>query len=168
MRVAEVDDQRRMAAILAYDAVRMPPRAELQGVVELAARIAGVPKATVNIITDVEQHQIATTGFEGSVCPRRDSMCAVILGAGEPVAVADASRDARFARNPFVTGELDAIRCYVSYPLVSREGVPVGTLLRLRRRSRGSWTPSSWRGWPRWPNGSSTSSRRDCAVASWR
>jgi signal transduction histidine kinase len=128
VRVAEVDDQRRMAAILAYDAVRMPPRAELQGVVELAARIAGVPNATVNIITDVEQHQIATTGFEGSVCPRRDSMCAVILGAGEPVAIADASRDARFARNPFVTGELDAIRCYVSYPLVSREGVPVGTL----------------------------------------
>ena len=71
MRVAEVDDQRRMAAILAYDAVRMPPRAELQGVVELAARIAGVPKATVNIITDTEQHQIATTGFEGSVSPRR-------------------------------------------------------------------------------------------------
>ena len=69
VRVAEVDDQRRMAAILAYDAVRMPPRAELQGVVELAARIAGVPKATVNIITDTEQHQIATTGFEGSVSP---------------------------------------------------------------------------------------------------
>ena len=128
VRVAEVDDQRRVAAILAYDAVRMPPRAELQGVVELAARIAGVSRASVNIITDTEQHQIATTGFEGSVCRRRDSMCATILGAGQPVVVADASRDARFARNPFVTGEQDAIRCYVAHPLVTRDGVPVGTL----------------------------------------
>ena len=92
MRVAEVDDQRRVAAILAYDAVRMPPRAELQGVVELAARIAGVPKATVNIITDTEQHQIATTGSRASVSRREDSMCAVILGAGQPVVVADARR----------------------------------------------------------------------------
>jgi signal transduction histidine kinase len=55
-------------------------------------------------------------------------MCATILGAGQPVVLADASRDARFARNPFVTGQLDAIRCYVAHPLITREGVPVGTL----------------------------------------
>ena len=59
---------------------------------------------------------------------RQDSMCAAILGAGQPVVVADASQDARFARNPFVTGELDTIRCYVAHPLVTRDGVPVGTL----------------------------------------
>jgi signal transduction histidine kinase len=128
VRVAEIDDRRRMAAVLAYDAVRMPPRAELQDVVELAARIAGLPKATVNIITDTEQHQVATTGFEGSVCRREDSMCAAILAGGEPVVLADASQDARFARNPFVTGELDAIRCYVTHPLITRDGIPVGTL----------------------------------------
>ena len=136
MRVAEVDDQRRMAAILAYDAVRMPPRAELQGVVELAARIAGVPRASVNIITDTEQHQVATTGFEGTVSPRHDSMCAAILGAGRPVVVPDASRDPRFAGNPFVTGRLDSIRCYVAHQLVTRDGVPVGTLCVLDTEPR--------------------------------
>jgi signal transduction histidine kinase len=136
VRVAEVDDQRRMAAILAYDAVRMPPRAELQGVVELAARIAGVPRASVNIITDTEQHQVATTGFEGTVSPLHDSMCAAILGAGRPVVVPDASRDPRFARNPFVTGRLDSIRCYVAHQLVTRDGVPVGTLCVLDTEPR--------------------------------
>jgi signal transduction histidine kinase len=136
VRVAEVDDQRRMAAILAYDAVRMPPRAELQGVVELAARIAGVPRASVNIITDTEQHQVATTGFEGTVSPRHDSMCAAILGAGRPVVVPDASRDPRFAGNPFVTGRLDSIRCYVAHQLVTRDGVPVGTLCVLDTEPR--------------------------------
>ena len=33
-------------------------------------------------------------------------MCAAIVGAGEPIVLADASRDARFRDNPFVTGEL--------------------------------------------------------------
>jgi signal transduction histidine kinase len=136
VRVAEVDDQRRMAAILAYDAVRMPPRAELQGVVELAARIAGVPRASVNIITDTEQHQVATTGFEGTVSPLHDSMCAAIFGAGRPVVVPDASRDPRFAGNPFVTGRLDSIRCYVAHQLVTRDGVPVGTLCVLDTEPR--------------------------------
>jgi signal transduction histidine kinase len=128
VRVAEVDDQRRMAAIRAYDAVRMPPRQELQGLVDLAARIAGVSRASVDILTDTEQHQIVTTGFVGTVCALQDSMCAAILGEGGPVVVSDASQDPRFAHNPFVTGRLDAIRCYVAHPLVTREGVPVGTL----------------------------------------
>jgi signal transduction histidine kinase len=130
--VAEVDDQRRVAAITAYDAVRMPPRRELEGVVALAAQLAGVPTASVNIITATEQHQVVAVGFEASVCAREDAMCAVTLReaapAGLPVAVPDASVDARFARNPFVTGELGAVRFYVSHPLLSRDGVPFGTL----------------------------------------
>jgi signal transduction histidine kinase len=55
-------------------------------------------------------------------------MCAAILSSAVPVSVADASLDPRFARNPFVTGERDAIRCYVALPLISRDGIPFGTL----------------------------------------
>jgi signal transduction histidine kinase len=128
VRLAEVEDQRRVTAIRNYDAVRMPPRRELESVVALAARIAGVPTATVNIITDSEQHQIVTVGFEGGVCRREDSMCALTVREGRPVAVPDASRDARFSRNPFVTGELGHVRFYVALPLVTKDGVPVGTL----------------------------------------
>ena len=106
----------------------MPPRADLQDVVALAARIAGVSKATVNIVTDSEQHQIATVGFDGSVCRREDSMCAAILSEVTPVVVPDASRDPRFADNPFVNGDLDSVRLYVAHPLLTRDGVPFGTL----------------------------------------
>jgi signal transduction histidine kinase len=126
--VAEVDDQRRVEAIRTFDALRMPPRRELAGVVELAARIAGVPTATINIVTDVEQHQIVTVGFDGGVCRREDSMCALTVREGRTIAVADASRDPRFARNPFVTGQLGSVRFYVGLPLISKDGVTVGTL----------------------------------------
>jgi signal transduction histidine kinase len=126
--VAELEAQRRIAAIRAYDVVRKPPSRELEPVLELAARVADLPRATVNIITDSEQHQVATAGFEGSVCRREDAMCSVTVSAGRPVVLADASQDPRFARNPFVTGELDSVRCYVAHPLVSKDGVPFGTL----------------------------------------
>jgi GAF domain-containing protein len=128
VRVAEIDDERRVAAITVYDAVRKPPRAELDSVVELAARIAGVPMATVDIVTDTEQHQISTYGFEGGVCAREDSMCKITVATGQPVVVSDASRDDRFADNPFVTGVLADVRFYASFPLVGREGVVIGTL----------------------------------------
>jgi signal transduction histidine kinase len=128
VKVAEVDDQRRVAAITAYDAVRMPPRAELQDVVAMAARIAHVPKATVNIINDTEQHQIVTVGFDGAVGRRQDAMCDVTMREGRPVALSDASLDPRFARNPFVTGELGSVRFYVAHPLITKDGIAVGTL----------------------------------------
>jgi signal transduction histidine kinase len=126
--VAEVDEERRIAAIRALDALRMPPRRELEGVVELAARLAGVPTATVNIVTDIEQHQTVTVGFNGVVCRREDSMCALTVREGRTIAVCDASRDPRFARNPFVTGQLGNVRFYVALPLVTKDGVTVGTL----------------------------------------
>jgi GAF domain-containing protein len=128
VRVAEIDDQQRAAAITAYDAVRSPPRAELQSVVELAARIADVPFAAVNIITATEQHQVATVGFEPAVCSSEDAMCAVTVRAGVPIAVSDASQDPRFARNRFVTGEGGQVRYYAAHPLVSKDGVAFGTL----------------------------------------
>ena len=128
MPVAAIDDQRRVAAITAYDAVRSPPRRELEGLVELAARIAQVDKACVNLVTDIERHQVATFGFEPSVCGREDAMCAVTVMQGRPVVVSDASTDERFAYNPFVTGERDRVRFYAAFPLVTRDGVPFGTL----------------------------------------
>jgi signal transduction histidine kinase len=136
VRVAEIDDQRRLVAIRAYDAVRMPPRAELQPVVELAAQIADVPMATVNIITDTEQHQVVAVGFAPTVCRGEDSMCQITVREGIPIALADASTDARFAHSPFVTGELGRIRFYIAHPLVTRDGVPVGTLCVFDERPR--------------------------------
>lgn len=124
----DVDDQRRVAAIAAYDALRVPPRGELEAVVELAARIAEVPQATVNILTATEQHQVAAIGFEPSVCAREDSMCTVTIAEAAPVVLADAAADPRFAHNPFVTGEIAHVRFYASFPLTNRDGVPFGTL----------------------------------------
>lgn len=128
MATIETDDIRRVAGISAYDVLHKPPRRELLAVVDLAARITGVPMATINLITDTEQHQIATVGFDSAVCSREDSMCAAILHEEAPVVVADASIDPRFAGNPFVTGELGDVRFYAAHKLVTHEGLAIGSL----------------------------------------
>jgi len=104
------------------------PAADLEGLVWLAATLCEVPKAVINIIDDRWQHQVAAVGFEAAVCSREDSMCAKVFERAEQVVVADASHDARFAANPFVTGEIADVRFYASSPLVTPDGIPIGTL----------------------------------------
>ena len=122
------EDPRAGEEIARYGVLDRPPGRELHALVELAALIAGAPRAAINIITGTHQHQIATTGVEPSVCTREDSMCAAVLDEEHAVVVADASRDGRFEANPFVTGEIGAVRFYASAPLVTREGVALGRL----------------------------------------
>ena len=120
-------DEQRVLEIGRYRVLVEPPRADLLALVE-AAQVARVPLATINLITDTEQHQIATTGFDASVCAREDSMCNLVLHEKAPVVVRDASQDPRFRDNPFVTGEIGDVRFYATHQLRTPAGVVVGTL----------------------------------------
>ena len=123
-----VDSRTRVATLERYEVLDQPPRRELVALVELAARVSGVPMATINLITDLEQHQVATVGFDGAVCTYDDAMCTVVVEGGQAVVTEDARDDDRFRDNPFVTGSLGNVRFYASHPLVTPEGVTVGTL----------------------------------------
>jgi len=125
--VTAPNDAARRQAISAYRLLDAPA-VDLEGLVELAAGICGVSKAVINVIDDRSQHQLAARGFDAGVCDREDSMCAVVFEGGRSVAVADASADPRFAANPFVTGAIADVRFYASSPLVTPEGVAIGTL----------------------------------------
>ncbi|MFB9314474.1 sensor histidine kinase [Nocardioides plantarum] len=118
----------RRASIDQYDVLGHPPRLELTAIVELAAKVCGTPMATVNLITDTEQHQVAAYGFDAGICRREDSMCAAVLGQDTPLVVPDAREDVRFRDNPFVTGAIGSVRFYASHQLTSLDGVVIGTL----------------------------------------
>lgn len=123
-----VQDLTRREAIAEYDVVGAPPEPDLEGLVQLAATLCGVPTAVINIIDDRAQHQIAAVGFPAAECAREDSMCAVVLANPGNVVVHDARVDPRFADNPFVTGSIANVRFYASSPLVTPAGVTIGTL----------------------------------------
>ena len=121
-------DARRERVLAAYDALDRPPRRELDALVELAARVAGVPFAAVNLFTADTQHQVATTGFEGQDSAREDALCRVVVESGQSVMVEDAARDARFAHSPWTTGETGDVKFYGSHPLTTPSGVILWTM----------------------------------------
>jgi signal transduction histidine kinase len=126
--VTATQDDQRVRSIRQYDVLARPPRLELQAIVELAAKICDTPMATINLITDTEQHQVAAYGFDAAICSREDSMCAAVLEDDTPLVVPDARLDPRFQDNPFVTGVIGSVRFYASHQLTTLDGVVIGTL----------------------------------------
>lgn len=121
-------DVTRRDAIAQYHLVGEQSEPDLQGLVELAATVCGVPTAVINIIDDRMQHQIAAVGIQAATCEREDSMCASVISNPGRVVVSDARLDDRFAANAFVTGEVANVRFYASSPLITPSGVAIGTL----------------------------------------
>lgn len=121
-------DVTRREAIAQYRLIGEPSEPDLQGLVELAATVCGVPTAVINIIDDRMQHQIAAVGIQAASCEREDSMCAAVISNPGRVVVPDARLDPRFANNAFVTGEIAFTRFYASSPLITPAGVAIGTL----------------------------------------
>ncbi|NPD06720.1 GAF domain-containing sensor histidine kinase [Nocardioides sp. zg-1308] len=120
--------RRREQAIAAYGVVDAPPRRELSALVDLAAQVAGVPFAAVNLLDAESQHAIATRGFPPERMPIEESMCRRVVESGRPVMVEDASRDERWSHSPWTTGERADVRFYGSHPLTTPAGVVIGTL----------------------------------------
>ncbi|MEO3941201.1 GAF domain-containing sensor histidine kinase [Paenarthrobacter nicotinovorans] len=115
----------------AVDSTLLPNAAvmsALQNLVRLATELCGAPFGVVNIISAEYQHQIGAWGVDPGVCSREDSMCAKVFLSRERTVVADASKDPRFADNPFVTGEIGDVRFYASVPLQTESGFVPGTL----------------------------------------
>ena len=118
----------RLAALHEYRLLDSPAGDELEAVVRLAATVARVPHATLNLIDENRQCQLTTVGFEGGDSARSDSMCAVRFETGQFTYLPDASADPVFRNNPWVTGAHAQVRFYASAPLVTPEGHALGSL----------------------------------------
>ena len=122
----------RLQALADYGLHGDRPLPSLDAVVQIAARVFGMPVAAVNLVGDDHVFFAASTGFEGQrVDMRRDvSFCAHAIAKDEVMVVPDASRDARFYDNPLVTG-FAGVRFYAGVPLFSPGGMALGALCVL-------------------------------------
>lgn len=121
-------ETRLTSALASYGVIGAAADSDLLTIARLAARICGVPTATVNLLDEVEQHSVAPYGYAGGSVPREQSFCATTVQLREPVHVPDARLDARFAEHPQVTGELGTVRFYAGSQLRTTDGLTVGTL----------------------------------------
>ncbi|RDU94530.1 putative bifunctional diguanylate cyclase/phosphodiesterase [Trinickia dinghuensis] len=119
----------RLKALSEYRLGRDRPLPSLDPVVQIAARMFGMPVAAVNMIGTDHVFFAASTGFDGTtVDMSRDvSFCAHAITQDEVMVVPDATLDERFHDNPLVTGSA-GLRFYAGVPLRSPEGYPLGAL----------------------------------------
>ncbi|MGH3361903.1 MAG: sensor histidine kinase [Nocardioides sp.] len=129
-------DRRRVAAIEKYAVLDRPPRADLTALVELAATLSGAPFATVELVTDTRQHQVAASGGEPRDCDVALSFAARVLDAKSLVVIPDLTRDRRFADHPYVTRAERPLRSYAGHPLTAPDGTVIGALSVYDERVR--------------------------------
>ncbi|WP_156491381.1 GAF domain-containing protein, partial [Erythrobacter sp. HI0074] len=70
---------------------------ELQGIVNLAAKLCEVPMAMVTMVEQERQLFLTRTGIDVRETPRSTSFCAHAMLEAEPMVVPDAREDPRFA-----------------------------------------------------------------------
>ena len=136
------DSQRealRQKALAEMGLLDTPPEREFNALAELARRMLGTSMSSLTLIDPERQWFKARCGPLAAETPRAHAFCPVVFETEQPLMIADASLDARFAQSPFVTGE-PGIRFYagvpVGVPQADGDKITIGTLCVLDDRPR--------------------------------
>ncbi len=111
------------------------PEERFDRVVRFAAEQLDAPIALVSLVDEHRQWFKSRLGLQVPETGRDISFCAHAILQPDVFIVEDASRDARFADNPLVTGE-SHVRFYAGAPVSAPGGERIGTLCVLDTRPR--------------------------------
>lgn len=123
----DVTDQRRLAALDAYQILDTPPEQGFDEVVHIARILCDAPVALVSLVAGDRQWFKARAGFEPCETDLNSSVCAYALAEPDLLVIPDLSTDPRTRANPLVTGDPN-IRFYAGAPLRTSTGEVIGSL----------------------------------------
>ncbi|XYD12153.1 diguanylate cyclase (plasmid) [Methylobacterium sp. NMS12] len=116
-----------------------PPEREFDALAQLAQRMLGTGMSSITLIDPERQWFKARCGPLAAETPRAQAFCPVVFETEEPLTVADARLDPRFATSPFVTSA-PKIRYYAGVPVRVRrsdgDAITIGTLCVLDEQPR--------------------------------
>ncbi|MBC2666959.1 sensor domain-containing diguanylate cyclase [Novosphingobium flavum] len=129
------DEPARLAAVKRMAVLDTAPEQPFEDVVALVRSVLGVPMAAVSLIDEHRQWFKARSGIAAAETARDVSFCTHTIGQRVPMVVPDATADARFMANPFVTGEAN-VRSYAGVPLETADGYNIGALCAVDTKPR--------------------------------
>ncbi len=128
--------QKRLDALARYQVMDSPAEPVFDALATRASEILETPMATVTFLDERRQWFKARVGFEPTETPIEDAFCAYAIKHPEDVmVVSDTWEDDRFRTNRLVTRG-PRIRSYAGAPMVTPEGVPIGTVCVIDRKPR--------------------------------
>jgi diguanylate cyclase (GGDEF)-like protein/PAS domain S-box-containing protein len=133
MKTGPQEDER-LAALARMEIMDTEREPEFDELIETAAAICDAPISLVTLLDDKRQWFKAAVGLGLRETPREIAFCGQAIQQ-ELLIVEDATKDARFADNPMVTGD-EHIRFYAGMPIASPDGFLLGTLCVLDRVPR--------------------------------
>lgn len=117
----------RAQAVKQYDPFNLRSDPELQELISMASEICDTPIALISLLDEDTQWMKVRIGVDVMSAPRELTFCHHAIQQQELFIIPDTLQDERFANNPFVIND-PGLRFYAGAPLISRDGLALGTL----------------------------------------
>jgi len=130
------NEQERLHALYEYEILDTLPEKDFDYLTMIASQICDTPISLITLIDASRQWFKSHHGIGVTETDRKYSFCAHAINTPqEMMVVPDTRLDERFADNPFVTGEPNAV-FYAGVPLVTESGCALGTLCIIDNKPR--------------------------------
>jgi len=127
MSAPDIEEALRLDALERQQITDTPRDEAFDRIVRLACAALETPVGAVTFVEGERQWVKAREGTDIQETPRDIAFCTHVILEDDVLVVEDASRDPRFAENPFVTAE-GGVRFYAGAPITTREGYRIGAL----------------------------------------